>query len=68
MKPLREEMRQLEQPYRDRLLPAKYKEFPENVQIAIRTPEAQRTPGQVLLAGADDPYYGCLQPGDRTAS
>ena len=50
IKPLREEMRQLEQPYRNRLLPEKYKEFPENVQLAIRTPEAQRTPGQVLLA------------------
>jgi hypothetical protein len=32
------------------LLPEKYKEFPENVQVAIRTPEAQRTPGQALLA------------------
>ena len=50
-KPLREEMQRLEQPYREVLLPAKYKEFPENVQLAIRTPEAQRTPGQALLAG-----------------
>jgi uncharacterized protein DUF1553 len=32
------------------LLPAKIKKFPENVQLAVRTPEAQRTPGQVLLA------------------
>ena len=40
----------IEQPYREELLPEKYKKFPENVQIAIRTPEAQRTPGQVLLA------------------
>jgi hypothetical protein len=49
-KPLGDQIRGLEQPYRDALLPAKYKEFPENVQIAIRTPEALRTPGQVLLA------------------
>lgn len=50
VKLLREEIHRIEQPYRDILLPEKYKEFPENVQIAIRTPEAQRTPGQVLLA------------------
>ena len=50
LKPLKGELKQLERPYRDRLLPEKYKEFPENVQIAIRTPEAQRTPGQALLA------------------
>ena len=51
LQPLREEIRRIEQPYRDILLPEKYKEFPENVQIAVRTPEAQRTPGQALLAG-----------------
>jgi hypothetical protein len=51
VKPLREEIQRTEQPYRDILLPEKYKEFPENVQLAIRTPEAQRTPGQALLAG-----------------
>ena len=50
LKPLRQEIHRIEQPYRDILLPEKYKEFPENIQIAIRTPEAQRTPGQMLLA------------------
>ena len=40
----------IEQPYRARLLPAKYLRFPKNVQEAIATPEEQRTPGQVLLA------------------
>jgi len=50
IKPLRQEMRRIEQPYRDLLLPEKYKEFPENVQIAVRTPASQRTPGQTLLA------------------
>jgi len=48
---LRRELRALEQPYRDRLLPAKYAKFPQNVQDAIAVPEAQRTPGQSLLAG-----------------
>jgi hypothetical protein len=49
--PLRAALRELEQPYRDRLLPAKYKRFPANVQEAIATPEEKRTPGQALLAG-----------------
>ncbi|MBY0505542.1 MAG: PSD1 and planctomycete cytochrome C domain-containing protein [Bryobacteraceae bacterium] len=46
----RQAIANLEQPYRAQLLPAKYKRFPPNVQEAIATPEAQRTPGQVLLA------------------
>jgi hypothetical protein len=48
---LRDRIRKIEQPYRDRLLPDKYKKYPENIQLAIATPESQRTPGQVLLAG-----------------
>jgi hypothetical protein len=47
---LKAQLRTLEKPYRDRLLPAKYKQFPQNVQDAIATPEANRTPGQALLA------------------
>lgn len=47
---LRGKLRTLEAPYREILLADKYKKFPENVQAAIATPEAQRTPGQVLLA------------------
>src|ERR1035441_9307559 len=43
-------LRELEQPYKDRLLPAKYRKFPQNVQAAIATPIPQRTPGQALLA------------------
>jgi hypothetical protein len=50
VQPLRREVREIEQPYRDQLLPLKYKKYPENVQAAIRTPEAERTAGQVLLA------------------
>ena len=50
IKPLKQQIRDIEKPYRDILLPEQYKSFPENVQIAIRTPEAQRTPGQALLA------------------
>jgi hypothetical protein len=47
---LRTKIREVEQPYRETLLAEKYKKFPANVQEAIATPEAQRTPGQVLLA------------------
>ncbi len=50
VKQRRQAIADLEQPYRARLLPAKYLRFPKNVQEAIATPEAQRTPGQVLLA------------------
>jgi hypothetical protein len=47
---LKAELRDLDQPYRDRILPGKYRVFPQNIQDAIGTPENQRTPGQKLLA------------------
>jgi Protein of unknown function (DUF1553)/Protein of unknown function (DUF1549) len=48
---VREKLREVERPYRDRLLPAKYRKFPQNVQDAIAVPEDKRTAGQALLAG-----------------
>lgn len=48
--PLRDEIKILEQPYRDVLLEAKYKKWPEHIQKAVFTPEKDRTPGQALLA------------------
>ncbi len=47
---VRQEIAELEKPYKDRLLPAKLKKFPGNVQQAIATTEDQRTAGQKLLA------------------
>ncbi len=47
---VRRQIRTLEQPYRDVILPGKYKKFPQNVQAAIAIPEDKRTPGQQLLA------------------
>jgi hypothetical protein len=47
---LKAQLRALEKPYKDQLLPAKYRKFPQNVQDAIATPEDKRTPGQALLA------------------
>jgi hypothetical protein len=50
IKPLREELRTLEKPYRERIVAEKYKKYPENIQTAIATLPEQRTPGQKLLA------------------
>ncbi len=47
---IRARIRALEQPYRDRLLAEKFKKLPDNIRLAIATPEDQRTPGQTLLA------------------
>ena len=47
---LKAELRDLEKPYRDRILPGKYSKYPQNIQDAIATPESLRTPGQALLA------------------
>lgn len=47
---VRQEIAELEEPYKQQLLPDKLKKFPANVQEAIATPEEKRTPGQVLLA------------------
>ena len=49
-KPLRERLKQIEEPYRKALFEKKLATFPEDVQAAVRTPEDQRTPGQKLLA------------------
>ena len=49
--PLRQQVHQLDEPYRSRLAQEKYKWYPANVQQAIATPEAKRTPGEALLAG-----------------
>ncbi len=49
-KPLRDEIKLLEQPYREVLLAAKYRKWPEHIQKAVFTPEKERTAGQVLLA------------------
>ena len=49
-KPVIDEAKLLEKPYRDKLLEAKYKKWPQHIQEAVFTPEDKRTPGQVLLA------------------
>ena len=49
--PMRQRIRQLEEPYRANLAQEKYKKYPANVQRAIAIPEDKRTPGEALLAG-----------------
>jgi Protein of unknown function (DUF1553)/Protein of unknown function (DUF1549)/Planctomycete cytochrome C len=49
--PLRQQVRQIDEPYRARLAEEKYKKYPANVQQAIAIPEAKRTAGEALLAG-----------------
>ena len=49
--PLRQRLRQIEEPYRANLAQDKYKKYPANVQRAIAIPEDKRTAGEALLAG-----------------
>ena len=49
--PLRDEVDEIETPYREKLRAQMIRErFPENVQAAAFKPEAERTPGEQLLA------------------
>src|SRR5688572_18630022 len=50
IRPLREHIRRIEEPYRQAAFEERLKTFPEDIQIAVRTPEEERTPGQKLLA------------------
>jgi len=53
MTPLRQEIARIEKPYREKQREQQVqdalKKFPADIQLAIRTPEAQRTAGQRLL-------------------
>jgi hypothetical protein len=50
LEPLKKEVTRIEAPYRKAQFEANLKKLPEEVQIAIKTPVDQRTPGQKLLA------------------
>ena len=50
-KPLYEQIAALEAPYREKIFISEVLgRFPEDAQVAVKTPEPQRTPGQQLLA------------------
>ena len=48
--PLKERISELEAPYKDAAFEKRLLDFPEEIQVAMHTPEAERTPGQKLLA------------------
>jgi hypothetical protein len=48
--PFKEQLKQLEQPYRDRLLAEKKAKLPDYIQLALRTPPEKRSEGQKLNA------------------
>ncbi|MEE9241404.1 MAG: DUF1553 domain-containing protein [bacterium] len=48
--PLKRRIAEIEEPYRAIAFERRLEGFPEEIQIAVRTPEQQRTPGQKLLA------------------
>ena len=48
--PLKERVFAIEEPYRKRAFEDKLNTFPADIQLAVRTPENQRTEGQKLLA------------------
>ena len=50
IKPLEEKIKDLEAPYRKLAFQKKLATFPEEIQLAVRASEAERTPGQKLLA------------------
>ncbi len=48
--PLKERIAELEAPHKVAAFEKLLKDFPEEIQVAVHTPEAERTPGQKLLA------------------
>ncbi len=50
MRPLNRQIAHIEAPYKKAAYEKKLNKFPEEIQIAVRTPEEKRTPGQQLLA------------------
>ena len=50
IRPLRRQIAQIEAPYKKAGYEKRLAKFPEEIQIAVKTPDDQRTPGQKLLA------------------
>ena len=50
VRPLRRQVAEIEAPYKRAGFEKTLAKFPEEIQIAVRTPEEKRTPGQKLLA------------------
>jgi mono/diheme cytochrome c family protein len=50
IRPLMQKVFEIESPYRKAAFEKRLAKFPAEIQLAVRTPEAHRTPGQRLLA------------------
>jgi len=50
IRPLMRKVFEIEAPYRKAAFEKRLAKFPEEIQVAVRTPEDKRTPGQKLLA------------------
>ena len=50
IEPLEKQIRAIESPYRKTARERALEKFPEEIQVAVQTPEDRRTPGQKLLA------------------
>ncbi|MGH9841934.1 MAG: DUF1549 and DUF1553 domain-containing protein [Blastocatellia bacterium] len=50
IRPLMQRVIEIEAPYRRASFEKRLQKFPEEIQLAVRTPEEKRTPGQRLLA------------------
>jgi len=65
--PFKEQLKQLEQPYRDRLLDEKKSKLPPYIQLALRTPPEKRTEGQRLNAAQVEKTL-MVEPKELTAA
>lgn len=50
IEPLKKQVAKIEAPYKESARKRALASFPEEIQLAVRTPEEERTPGQKLLA------------------
>jgi hypothetical protein len=72
VQPLKDRIREIEEPYRQQAFEEKLKTFPVDIQVAVKTPEEKRTEGQKLLATQvlsikPQGYRSLMKPEDRTA-
>ena len=56
--PLEDRIREIQEPYKALARKRALEKFPKEIQIAVATPEDQRTPGQKLLAAQVQSTYG----------
>ena len=65
--PWKDQIKQLEQPYRDKMLADKKAKLPDYIQLALRTPPEKRTEGQKLNATQVEKTLG-IDPMELTAA